>query len=261
MAALWTTLAAQPALTDAQAAFYNASFEKAADLALDLCAADDLDACELRTAALLMEIKRALGDAKDKDEAFEACAKCQGLFEAFLRDTARGQAAARARLKANPSDEAAQFLLGKLDLNYVWLQLGTLGRKTGWDEYWEARRSLDAVLRQNPRHVRARVARAWIDYIVDTKMPWGARWLLGGGNRKHALSDIREAAHMESDFFSHVEAEFALWDMEVRERHVAFATDAARRLAHDFPENPELAAFLEAHGELTAANRPTISPR
>jgi hypothetical protein len=140
-------------------------------------------------------------------------------------------------------------------------QLGPLHRKTGWDEYWEARRSLDAVLRQNPRHVRARVARAWIDYIVDTKMPWGSRWLLGGGNRKQALSDIREAAQMESDFFSHVEAEFALWDMEIRERHVAFATDVARRLAHDFPENPELAAFLEAHGELTAASRPTISPR
>jgi hypothetical protein len=24
---------------------------------------------------------------------------------------------------------------GKLDLNCVWLQLGPLGRKTGWDEY------------------------------------------------------------------------------------------------------------------------------
>ena len=73
----------------------------------------------------------------------------------------------------------------------------------------------DAVVAE-ARHVRARVARAWIDYIVDTKMPWGSRWLLGGGNRKQALADIREAALMETDFFSHVEAEFALWDMEVR---------------------------------------------
>jgi len=90
------------------------------------------------------------------------------------------------------------FFLGKLDLNYVWLQLGPLRRKTGWDEYWEARRSLDAVLKANPRHVRARVARAWIDYIVDTR------------------------------------------------RDLARAIDVARRLAHDFPDNPELAAFLDA---------------
>jgi hypothetical protein len=61
---------------------------------------------------------------------------------------------------------------------------------------------------------------------------------------------------METDFFSHVEAEFALWDMEVRERDVASATDVARRLAHDFPENHELAAFLEAHGERAAATSP-----
>ena len=92
----------QQALTDARAAFYNASFEHAAALTLDLCAADDVDACELRSAALLMEIKRAIGDPKDKDKAFEACEKCQGLLDVFLRDTARGQAAARARLKANP---------------------------------------------------------------------------------------------------------------------------------------------------------------
>jgi hypothetical protein len=102
------------------------------------------------------------------------------------------------------------------------------------------------VLAHNARHVRARVARAWIDYIVDTKMPWGTRWLLGGGNRKQALTDVREASQIESDFFTHAEAEFALWDMQVRERDMAHATDVARRLAHDFPDNRELAAFLEA---------------
>jgi len=49
-----------------------------------------------------------------------------------------------------------------------------------------------------------------------------------------------------SDFFVQAEAMFALWDMQVRERDMARATEVARRLAHDFPENPELAAFLEA---------------
>jgi len=246
VAALWTNLAAQPALTDAQAAFYNASFEKAADLALDLCAADDLDACELRTAALLMEMKRAIGDAKDKDEAFKACAKCQGLFEAFLRDTARGQAAARARLKANPSDEAAQFLLGKLDLNYVWLQLGTLGRKTGWDEYWEARRTLDAILKRNPQNVRAKVARAWIDYIVDTRMPRGTRWVLGGGSKKRAMVALREAAKADTDVYTSAEARFGLWDVLVREKNLSEAVALAHELARDFPANTDLPRFLEA---------------
>jgi hypothetical protein len=149
-------------------------------------------------------------------------------------------------LRADPADDTALFFLGKLNLNYVWLQIGPLRRKTGWDEYWEARRSLDAVLKHNPRHVRARVARAWIDYIVDTRMPWGTRWLLGGGNRKQALIDVREAALIESDFFTHAEAEFALWDMQVRERDMMQATAVARRLARDFPDNRELAAFLVA---------------
>jgi hypothetical protein len=63
---------------------------------------------------------------------------------------------------------------------------------------------------------------------------------------KQALIDAREAAQMESDFFSHAEAEFALWNMAVRERDMMHAIDVARRPAHDFPDNRELAAFLEA---------------
>jgi hypothetical protein len=137
--------------------------------------------------------------------------------------------------------------LGKLDLNYVWLQLGTLGRKTGWSEYWEARKSLDKVLKKNPGNVRARVARAWIDYIVDTKMPRGTRWLLGGGNKKRGLRAVREAAAAEADFFVQTEARFALWDMQVRERNVRDAIETARLLARDFPENQELNTFLETH--------------
>jgi hypothetical protein len=162
----------------------------------------------------------------------------------FVKDIAEGQKAARDMLRRNPRDASALFYLGKLDLNFVWLQLGPLGRKTGWDEYWEARRSLDAVIKEQPRHVRALVARAWIDYIVNTKMPWGTRWVLGGGSRKRALAAVRDAASIEAEFFSHTEAEFALWDMQVRERDLVQATDVARRLAANFPDNPELAAFL-----------------
>ena len=250
-AALWldpaTNSSAREALTDARAAFYNAEFEKASALTLDLCDADDPDACELRTAARLMEIRRAIGNSKDKNKAFKACATCQALLDGFLRDTARGQAAARARLKTNPSDEAAQFLLGKLDLNYVWLQLGTLGRKTGWDEYWEARRTLDAVLKKNPQHVRAKVARAWIDYIVDTRMPRGTRWVLGGGNKKRAIMALSEAARADTDIYTSAEARFGFWDVLVRENNFPEAVALARELLNDFPANTDLPKFLEEH--------------
>jgi tetratricopeptide (TPR) repeat protein len=236
-------------LADAQSLFYNARYEEASALTLALRSADpeDLAVYELRTSALLFQLKAALDSSEDKDKAFKQCAACPALMDAFLADTTGGRSVARARLKASSNDETALFFLGKLDLNYVWLQLGTLGRRTGWDEYWEARRSLDALLKRNPQHVRARVARAWIDYIVDTRMPWGTGWILGGGNKKKALTVVRDAANAEADFFVQAEAEFALWDLHVRERKIVEAVPIARSLAQDFPGNREIARFLETH--------------
>ena len=236
-------------LPEAQWSFFNARYETAAALALELGESDpeDLASIELRTSARLFQLKRAIGDRADKEKAFKQCALCAELLAAFLSDTARGQTLARGRLQLVADDEAAQFFLGKLDLNYVWLQLGPLGKRTGWDEYWEARRSLDAVLARNPAHVRARVARAWIDYIVDTRMPWGTRWVLGGGNKKKALASMQEAAAAEADFFVHAEARFALWDLHVRERKLSAAIAIARELARDFPENDQLVKFLAKH--------------
>jgi hypothetical protein len=245
----------RPALAEAQRLFYNARYDAAAALILAWRSSDteDLAAFEIRTSALLFQLKGALGDRPDKEKTFKQCVPCPDLMAAFLSDTARGQALARARLRTNPEDDTALFFLGKLDLNYVWLQLGTLGRKTGWDQYWEARKSLDAVLKRNPQHVRARVARAWIDYIVDTRMPRGTRWVLGGGSKKRALTAVREAASTEADVFIRAEAEFALWDMQVRERNLTEAAMIARRLALDFPENRELVNFLKA-------NDPSLQP-
>ncbi len=238
----------RPTLADAQYLFYNARYEEAAALTLVLCSADgnNLAASELRTSALLFQLKALLPQRRDQDDARRTCATCPRLIAEFLAETRRGQDLARAALQADAGDDDARFFLGKLDLNYVWLQLGPLRRKTGWDEYREARRSLDAVLAHNPQNVRARVAHAWIEYIVDTRMPWGTKWLLGGGNRKGALIDVRAAAQTQSDVFTHAEAEFALWDMEIRERDLTRATEVARRLATDFPDNREVAAFLEA---------------
>ena len=147
--------------------------------------------------------------------------------------------------------EAISFL-GKLDLNYVWLHAGTLGRRTGWSEYWEARKSLDAVLKQNPSHVRACVARAWIDYIVDTRLPRGTRWMFGGGDKKRGLRAVEEAARLESEPYAQAEARFALWDMQMRERHIVDAVETARGLSRQFPENRELVKFLNNDERLSS---------
>ena len=245
------TAGSTPRLEDAQRSFYSGRYEDASAMALSLCAVgvDDLEACELRTASLHFQIRRAMGDGVDREKAWEMCAPCSDLFSTFVAETERARTLARERLKSNPNDDEALFLLGKIDLNYVWLQLGTRGRKTGWDQYWEARNSLDQVLARNPGHLRARVARAWIDYIVGTKMPRGTRWLLGGGNKKKGLRIVREAASAEGEFFERTEAAFALWDMQVRESELVEAVATAQQLARDFPENRELTRFLNAHRE------------
>jgi tetratricopeptide (TPR) repeat protein len=239
-------------LADAQRLFYNAHYEEAAALAQSLRASggQDLANDEVRTTALLFVLRGLLNgqdahNGTDKDVALKACVKCAAVLATFEDDLHHGQGLARGVLKANPADETALFYLGKLDLNYVWLQLGLLGRKTGWDEYWEARKSLDAVLKGNPNHVRARVARGWIDFIVNTRMPWGTRWILGGGNKKKGLAAVREGAEMATDPFSHAEAEFALWDMLLRDKNIAEATEVAKRIARAFPENTEVAVFLK----------------
>lgn len=253
-------VAASPRLEAAQTMFYNGRYAEAAAATHDLCTAAvvTLPECEVRTSALLFQLRRAIGESPDKDKAFTRCEECPALLSIFVAETRRSQAAARAYLKAHPGDGETLFLLGKLDLNYVWLQLGTLGRKTGWDEYWEARRSLDQVLKANPGHVRAKIARAWVDYIVDTKMPRGTRWVLGGGNKKRGLKAVREAAMMDGDFFVRAEAGFALWDMQVRERNIAGAVETARRLATDFPDNLDVRKFLATHDvtDVTAGGEP-----
>jgi hypothetical protein len=237
-------------LVEAQRLFYSGQYDAAAAMTLELVTREptDLAAFELRTSTLLFQLKADLGDSRDREAAFKACARCPELMTAFLKDTADGQKVARARLAADPADDTARFFLGKIDLNYVWLQLGELGHKTGWAEYWEARKSLDAVLLRHPEDVRARVARAWIDYIVDTKMPRGTRWILGGGNRRRALGVVRDAAAERADFFVHAEAAFALWNLQIRERDIAGAVVSAQALLRDFPENRDVAEFLELHG-------------
>jgi len=234
----------------ARALFYNGQYAEAAAMSRTLTNDDDrLAVYELRTSALLFQLRRAIGEPADKAKALKECAPCPELLRAFNDEFRAGQSAAKEVLREHPKDATALFFLGKLDLNYVWLVLGTLGKRTGWNEYWEARHSLDAVLAIEPDYLRARTARAWIDYIVDTRMPWGTEWMLGGGNRKKALAVMRAASDDTDDFYDNAEALFGLWDMQVREKNKTGALESARRLAVLFPNNPEVTRFVATAGK------------
>jgi hypothetical protein len=236
-------------MADAQRLFYNGSYAEAADAARALRSADDVNlaAYELLTSALHFQIRDAMGKGSDRNKALAACVACPALLSGFRTEHARGLAVARARVNANPRDDVARFYVGKLNLNHVWLHLGTLGRRTAFSEYREARRSIEAVLKRDPAHVRARVAHAWIEYIVDTRVPFGFKWMVGGGDRKKALAAVKLAAAEDTDFFVRTEARFALWEMQIREKLVADAVVTARDLLVDFPANRDLGTFVNAN--------------
>jgi tetratricopeptide (TPR) repeat protein len=234
------------ALEGAQRLFYTSRFADAAAETRRILAVHPghLPALELRTSALHFQVRRASGDRKDRKAAMAACTPCGPLLAEFLDEVTRGKAAAKARLQAEPDDIEAMYYLAKIDLSYLWMQLGTLGKRTGWDEYWEAKRLLESVLEQQPHHVRAQVAEAWMDYIVGTRVPWGTRWIMGGGNRDRALKSLRAVAGATGEFFAEVEADFALWEMLVRDGRRDEAVPIARALLQRFPHNEELAKFI-----------------
>jgi hypothetical protein len=243
--------AASADLEAVQLAFYNGRYLEAADgaLALRRAGAGTLVSYELRTSALLFQLKHLLAApaASDRKTALKSCSACPSLIAVLSAETREGQALARGRLSENPADEAALFAIAKLDLNYLWLQLELLGRKKGWNEYWEARRALGALLERHPRHVRARVALAWMDYIVKTRVPRGMRWVFRAGARDEALRAVREAAGVDAEYFVRIETAFALWEMEIQEGNLREAVVIARELRDEFPANGRLAAFLAAH--------------
>lgn len=251
--------AGQPELAtpdEVQRLFYNGQYAEAASVAQALPAASgDLAVYELRTTTVLFRIRRAIGEPADKAAALRRCEVCPELLETFARDFESGRRAAKEQVARHPNDADALFFLGKLNLNFVWLHLGTLGRRTGWNEYWEARHSLDAALAKQPDHARARVARAWIDYIVDTRMPFGTEWLLGGGSKKRALTVMRTVTAHNLDRYVHAEALFGLWDMQVREKQKAAALESARRIAALFPENAEVARYVRTGSTQVASTR------
>jgi len=243
----------QDSLEEAARLYFNAMYQAAADMALRLRAnaPEDLATFELRSSALHLQLKRevaAAGHPRDRKRALRECAGCAALVEGVKADVNEGRRLAHDRLKADSRDRDALFFLGKVDLTHVWLHNDTLGQRTGWNEYREARRVLEDVLEQDAGHIRARVARAFIDYVVDTRVPWAFRWALGGGNRKRALATLRETRTIPATPAVHAEARFALWEMLMRDGQTDEAVQVARELSQEFPENRELRRFLAENG-------------
>lgn len=232
--------------------YFNGLYDASADMALRLrdFAPEDLAAYEQRTSALHFQLKRELAAIsiriRDRKRALRECRRCQELADIIKVDVADGRAIAHARLKANPKDVDALFYLGKLNLTYVWLHNDTLGQRAGIGEYREARRVLDDVLELEPDHVRARIARAFIDHAIDTRVPWAFRWVLGGGDKEGALSTVRETATLPAAPMVRAEAEFALWEMLTKANQMGDAEAVARSLSAEFPQNRELQRFLDA---------------
>ena len=237
---------APPELATAQHLFFSGKYPDAIALAAPLRSVEgvNLAAYELRSSALHFQIKRLLGSAGNKEQAFKRCASCQDLLKLFMADVTAGRALAKERLKKSPRDGTTLYLLAKLDLNEVWLNNSTLGRRKGFGLYKDARREIESVLAINPDHLRARVAQAWIDYAVDTRVPFGFKWMFGGGDRHRALKRMREAAAMKGDEFAMAEASFGLWEMLVSERMKDEALVVAQKLAKSFPDNEELQRFI-----------------
>jgi hypothetical protein len=229
-------------LDRARHAFYSGRYAEAAALALTARDVEPtlVETYEVRTSALLFSLRRELGDDRARRSSVDACTACSGLLATFHSELTEGQTRARARLGLDAEDEVAHYVLAKLNLNYVWLHNGLLGRRAGWRQYRDARRSLEATLERNPGHIRAQVALAWIEYIVDDRVPWGAKWLFGGGSRTRALEAMRRAAASNGSFYEVAEARFGLWDMLRREKQFDGAAAVARDLSRDFPDNPSL---------------------
>ena len=244
------SLADQPIYEDkieeAKEHFYHEKYEEAERLVLDARSIEpaDPESYELRTTIILFRLKQVTGIYGDREgngkktkEILASCPVCPELLRQFENDSVEGIRLARQMLVNKPDDERAMFLLAKMDLNKLWLNLQVLDKREGWREYREARKLLAGVLAQNPDHVRALTASAWINYIVGGRN-FFVRAILGGGSKKTALKQLRQAAScLECDFFDRTEAKFSLLDILKREKPFAEASALAEELRIRFPQN------------------------
>ena len=94
-AAITATGVQAQSLDGAQRLFYNGRYEASAAEALGVRTADveSLAASELRSSALLFQLKRVFGEFSNKDsstdKAWKQCAACPAIMSSFLAETAQ----------------------------------------------------------------------------------------------------------------------------------------------------------------------------
>ena len=93
-----------PQLDEAHHLFYSGRYEASAALALEIRTADsgNLDASELRTSALHFQIRRALGEPKDRDKAWKACVRLPGVDASLSRGARRRTGRSAGETHAEP---------------------------------------------------------------------------------------------------------------------------------------------------------------
>ncbi len=223
----------------AKDAFYNERLEEAEQLTLAdrLDEPDDPESYELRTTVLLFRLKAEVGaKGKRRGRDIESCLACARLLAEFQADLEAGLGKSRAILEREPGNSRAQFLLAKLILNRLWLNLQVLQRKKGWNDYKESSRMLDRVLMAEPDNVRALTARAWIEYVVGDQN-FVVRALLGGGDKAKAIRDLRRAIALPGGEYELAEAKTSLVEMLASEGETEEARELAAQLNARFPEN------------------------
>jgi hypothetical protein len=205
-----------------------------------LCPTDP-ESYELRTGLLILRTKQVLkiagGDRKD-------CADCESLVIQFEKDFEKGRALADAALQQNLKDERLMFLSGKLYLNRVWMNVDILDKAaSSGGPYRDARDRIEEVLRRNPRHIRALVASAWINYMIASRNR-ATRLLLRTfgikGDKKKAFDHLAIALAEQGDEYAYWEAKFTQRDLLKRENKRSEVEAVTEELRTRFPKNGTL---------------------
>lgn len=235
-------------------ALFNADYRRAERLGRQAQALDPGNPAgyELGSTAILFQLRELVGSdgSREKSELrFENCRECQPLLREFELEERLGLQAARRRKASNNKDMDARFFLARLQLNRVWLNLQVLRKKSGWDEYWEAKNEIQAVLEQSPEHARGLTASAWIEYIVSKRNPI-FRIILGGGSKEEAVARLRKAVMAaETTPSAKAEAQFGLMEMLSNEGAHAEAMHLAEALCAKFPGNRDVCAAASNKGQ------------
>lgn len=230
--------------------FYQGKYEEANQAALLARSIfpDGPESYEIHAVVLLFQLRQRVeaDGSGEKKKSVTYCTDCPMLLGEFELDEKRGIELTKAHLARNPGDHEMQYFLAKFNLNRIWLNLQVLGKKRGWKEYQEAQKSLAIVLSEEPNHVRALTASAWINFIL-AEQNFFARMLLGWGSKERAFADLGIAISCsscpEADVF---EAKFALLEMLRRGKRYSEYRLLAAELYHRFPENQSLLKIINS---------------